>query len=86
MLYQLRSGRTIEISLDAYLDMTDDELANLECMAESYSIEMNDPFYKPYAKGRTPIDKPLSSDKKYGVDNKSNNEKLNDEYFHKDDI
>lgn len=86
MLYQLASGRTIEISIEQFLDMTDQELQELECISESYSIEMNDPFYKPYAKGRTPIDKPLSADKKYGVDSKSNKEKLDDEYFHKDDI
>ena len=47
---------------------------------------MNDPFYKPYSKGRTPISKPISADIKLGVDNTSNDEKRSDEYFHKDDI
>ena len=86
MLYQLRSGRTIELSIDQYLDMSDQELQELECVSESHTMEMNDPFYKPYAKGRTPIDKPISADIKLGVDNTSNDEKRSDEYFHKDDI
>jgi len=86
MLYQLPSGRTIEIPIDTYLDMTDDELSELDCLSDSFTMEMNDPFYKPYSKGKAPKKKPLSPDKKYGVDNQSNNEKLSDEYFHRDDI
>jgi hypothetical protein len=86
MLYQLPSGRTIEISVDQYLDMTDDELKELDCLGDSFTMQMNDPFYKPYSKGKTPKQKPLSADKKFGVDNKSNNDKLSDEYFHRDDI
>tara|TARA_A100001201_G_scaffold141729_3_gene137894 strand:- start:1068 stop:1325 length:258 start_codon:yes stop_codon:yes gene_type:complete len=85
MLYQLPSGRTIEIPVDTYLDMTDDELAELDCLSDSYTMEMNDPFYKPYSKGKTPRQK-QKDDVKYGVDNASNEEKLNDEYFHRDDI
>tara|TARA_R110000751_G_scaffold1991_2_gene7689 strand:+ start:2263 stop:2523 length:261 start_codon:yes stop_codon:yes gene_type:complete len=86
MLYQLASGRTIELSMDQYLDMTDQELQELECVGENFTMEMNDPFYKPYSKGRTPISKPISADIKLGVDNTSNDEKRSDEYFHKDDI
>jgi|21_taG_2_1085346.scaffolds.fasta_scaffold03520_8 hypothetical protein len=86
MLYQLPSGRTIEIPIDTYLDMTDDELSELDCLSDSYTMEMNDPFYKPYSKGKAPKKKPQSADEKHGVDNASNKEKLNDEYFHRDDI
>ena len=85
MLYQLPSGRTIEIPIDTYLDMTDEELSELDCLSDSYTMEMNDPFYKPYSKGKTPRQK-IKEDVKYGVDNASNVEKLNDEYFHRDDI
>jgi|TARA_R110000744_G_scaffold36721_4_gene84631 hypothetical protein len=86
MLYQLPSGRTIELSLDQYLDMTDDELKELDCLSESHTMDMNDPFYKPYSKGKALEVKPLSADKKYGVDNVSNDDKLRDEYFNRDDI
>tara|TARA_R100000805_G_C3567035_1_gene74132 strand:+ start:184 stop:441 length:258 start_codon:yes stop_codon:yes gene_type:complete len=85
MLYQLPSGRTIEIPIDTYLDMTDEELSELDCLSDSYTMEMNDPFYKPYSKGKTPRQK-QNEDVKYGVDNASNEEKLSDEYFHRDDI
>ena len=86
MLYQLPSGRTIELSIDQYLDMTDIELRELECLSDYDTMEMNDPFYKPYSKGKTPQEMPISADIKYGVDNKSNEDKIDDNYFNRDDI
>ena len=52
MLYQLPSGRTIEISLEQYLEMTPEELNELDCLSNSYTMEINNPFYGSYSKGR----------------------------------
>jgi len=48
MLYQLPSGRTIEISVEQYLSMTNEDLSELDCLSSSYTMELNNPFYKPY--------------------------------------
>ena len=40
MLYQLPSGRTIEISVEQYLDMTDEELRELDCLGHSNTMEL----------------------------------------------
>lgn len=43
MLYNLKNGTTISISLDKYLDMSDEELDRLELYHRG--AEINDPFY-----------------------------------------
>ena len=45
MLYQLPSGRTIEISVEQYLDMTDDELRELDCLSSTHTMEINNLFF-----------------------------------------
>jgi len=42
MLYQLPNGKCIEISIEQYLRMTDDELSMY--VAFNYGEEINDPF------------------------------------------
>lgn len=42
MLYQLPNGKCIEISIEQYLRMTDDELSMY--VAFNYGDEINDPF------------------------------------------
>ena len=84
MIYQLPNGRCIEISIDQYLDMTDEELQELNCLGDSFTREINNPFHRPYSKGRTPKNR-QSVDQKFGVDNESNIEKLDNEFFNDDD-
>jgi hypothetical protein len=43
MLYQLPNGRTIEMSVEQYLDMTDDDFEYL--IAHNYGDELEDPFF-----------------------------------------
>lgn len=50
MIYQLPNGKTIEISMEMYLDMSDDELNYL--IAYNLGEEMNDPFYASALNGR----------------------------------
>lgn len=43
MLYQLPNGRTIEMSVEQYLDMTDDDYQDL--IAQNYGDEIEDPWF-----------------------------------------
>lgn len=43
MLYQLPNGRTIEMSVEQYLDMTDDDFEYL--MAHNFGDELEDPWF-----------------------------------------
>ena len=83
MLYQLPSGRTIEISLEQYLDMTDQELQELDCLSSSYTMEINNPFYGTYTK-TTREKKPDLTDEHNLVD-MPEEVKLKDKYFQKPD-
>lgn len=42
MIYQLPNGRCIEMSVEQYLRMSDDELRNM--VANNWGEEINDPF------------------------------------------
>lgn len=43
MLYQLPNGRTIEMTVEQYLDMTDDDFEYL--IAHNYGDELEDPWF-----------------------------------------
>ena len=79
MLLQLKTGFIIEIPTEVYLDMTDEELQELECLGPSQLMEINNPFYKSYA-GKTKIDKPISKEETKALYDVPDQEKL-DEYF-----
>ena len=83
MLYQLKSGYTIEISTEAYFDMSDQELQDLECLSPSQLMEINNPFYKKFSSTTT---KKIIKDP-HALHNVSNKEKLDEYYEHeKEDI
>jgi len=83
MLYQLASGRTIELSMEQYLDMTDQELQELECLGNSNTMDINNPWHAKYSKGdRTP--KSELTDEHNLIDMPSE-VKLADKYFHNTD-
>ena len=46
MIYQLPNGRIIELTLEQFLDMTDEELKDLNGLDSSYTTEPKGPFYK----------------------------------------
>ena len=88
MIYQLPNGRCIEISIDQYLDMTDEELKELGCLGNQYTMELNNPFHKPYAetgKRNEESIKPANDDRVIYLDEMTDEEKLDDKYFHSDD-
>lgn len=83
MLYQLPSGRTIEISVEQYLDMTDEELRELDCLGNANTMELNNPFYGSYSKGREPKAPILTDEHK--LHDIPEQVKRGDTYFHNKD-
>ena len=89
MIYQLPNGRIIEMSLDQYLYLTDEELKDLNGLGNEYSSNVRNPFYKS-ALGKAVKEKeetPLPEQEyEPGIDEISKDEIINDEYFHRDDV
>ena len=46
MLYQLPNGRVIEMSLEQYLSLNDQELRDLNGLSNEFSSEVTNPFHK----------------------------------------
>jgi hypothetical protein len=91
MLYQLKNGRTIELSVEQYLRMSVAELENLECA--NWSIHVEDPFaisvleYGPSGSDRYEDDYADNVDKTIELTDISIEEKLTDrDYINTDDI
>ncbi len=87
MIIQLPCGRFIECSLEQYLSLSDDELAELNGLPFSYTKEYTNPFYNSYV-GKTPVE-PEPEEEKDGekdLNEIEKNEKLSDKYFHSDDV
>tara|TARA_R110001583_G_scaffold749_5_gene6883 strand:- start:1442 stop:1711 length:270 start_codon:yes stop_codon:yes gene_type:complete len=88
MIYQLPNGRIIELTLEQYLDMTDEEIRDLNGLDSSYTTEAKDPFYKSILGKAKKEKKEVSPDKgnyEPGIDEISKTDIRNDEYFHRDD-
>lgn len=90
MLYQLKNGRTIEITVEQFLWMSDAELESLE--ATYYGEVVNDPFaisvlhYGPSVEEET-IDDYNYNDSPEDLTDIHKNEKLSDDdYIDKDNL
>ena len=77
MLYQLKSGRTIEISIEQFLEMTDEELEDLEGLGMHHTMEINNPFYNTYQKN--------TREKQVDLSDEEEEVRRNDSYFHNKD-
>ena len=82
MLYQLPSGRTIEISVEQYLDMTDDELRELDCLSSTHTMEINNPFFGSYTGKRKQYNKIHDE---HNLIDMPEQIKRDDKYFHNND-
>ena len=90
MLYQLPDGRVIELSTEQYFELTDEELRSL--ISTNYGENIEHPFFGSLLqKSNTMLlddddfedfvdDIPLEE-----LPDISDSEKLEDEYFHRDD-
>lgn len=94
MLYQLPNGRVIEMSLEQYLSLNDQELRDLNGLSNEFSSEVTNPFHKSSLKdiSKGKIEKsPVNTDDviiehEPSLDEIAEIDKLLDEYFHPDDI
>jgi hypothetical protein len=84
MLYQLPNGKVIELSLDQYLDMSDEELESI--ISYNFGHEIESPFFGSI------LEKPGSMILEEDIEEFESelpdipeDEKLGDDYFHRDD-
>ena len=90
MIVQLPNGRIVECSLEQYLSLTDQEVNDLNGLSTSYTKEVGDPFYNKFS-GKSVLETDpeiLESVQEYepGLDEIEAYEKLEDPYFHSDDV
>tara|TARA_R110001632_G_scaffold3565_1_gene15785 strand:- start:2902 stop:3171 length:270 start_codon:yes stop_codon:yes gene_type:complete len=89
MIVQLPNGRIIECSVEQYLSLSDEEIQDLNGLSSAYTKEVGNPFYNRFSnRGSSPEPKLSNNiiEKEPGLDEIENNEKLEDPYFHPDDV
>ena len=91
MILQLPNGRIIECSVEQYLSMSDEEIKDLNGIGSAYTKEVVNPFYGLYANttvARREALEDMRADQEYEprLDEIDSLDKLNDDYFHSDDI
>lgn len=94
MIYQLPNGRIIELSVEQFLELDDIEVRELNGLSSAYSLECSNPFYNLYSTGSQAdklVVQELIHDDEFEPDlfdiiNLDPSEKLEDDYFHSDDI
>lgn len=87
MIYQLANGRIIEISVETYLDMSDEDLHSLSALGYGESVE--DPFFASVLTSKdawTLDDDELDIDIELELPDIPISEKFFDEDFKKEDI
>ncbi len=65
MIIQLPNGRILEVSLELYLELSDEEIRELNGLGVTYTNDIgNDPFYNSFSKARAVA----ASDEEYEPD------------------
>lgn len=94
MIYQLPNGRIINMSIEQYLDLSDQDIQELNCLGNEHTSEVGDPFHNSALKSgtRERKDKKTEESEDYIQEHEPNLteitdiDKLEDDYFHPDDI
>ena len=90
MIVQLPNGRIIECSLEQYLSLTDQEVQDLNGLSSAYTKEVGNPFYNSFSSTTTPkeIKESIEFIEEFepALDEVEAFEKLEDPYFHSDDV
>jgi len=92
MIYQLPNGRIIEISTEMYFDLTDDEIKDLNGLSNTQTSDITNPFYKSAVKNTGKKDKEEQpeiwdvEEREPDLDEIKSIEKMDDKYFHRDDV
>jgi len=91
MIIQLPNGRVVECSLEQYLSLSEVEIKELNGLSSAYTKEVGDPFYNKFSshiedgKVDSEIADAITEHEPdlYDIDSF---EKLEDPYFHSDDV
>jgi|TARA_B110000967_G_C18798093_1_gene516898 hypothetical protein len=82
MLYQLKNGRTIEISTEQFLSMNEQELNALEALGANSTMDITNPFF---GSATGTITKPEELHDEHDLLNMPEEIKRKDSYFHDED-
>ena len=92
MIYQLPNGRIIEMSIEAYLDMSDTDIRDLNGLGKEFTSEAPNPFHKSILHKPSKKEKQIEAPEVYDIEEREPNldeikdiEKMDDKYFHRDD-
>jgi hypothetical protein len=94
MIIQLPNGRIIECSVDQYLSLSAQEIKDLNGLGAAYTKEVGNPFYNKFSDSKSiskdindePDDDWYLNETEPALDEIEAYEKLEDPYFHQDDI
>jgi len=94
MIYQLPNGRILEMSLEQYLDMDDADIRALNGLGKEFTSDITNPFYKSTLSNnkREKPDEPDEpeiwdvEEREPNLDEIKDIEKMEDDYFHRDDV
>ena len=90
MIIQLPDGRIIECSVEAYLDLTDNDIKDLNGLGVQYTKESANPFYGSFSKDDSKAKyiaiEDMEEEYEPGLDEISEIEKRLDSDFIPDDI
>ena len=90
MIYQLPNGRIIEMSLEQYLELDDQDFRDLNGLGKEFTSDITNPFYKSTLnnnKREKPDQKDVwdLNEREPSLDEIKDIEKMEDYYFHRDD-
>ena len=88
MIYQLPNGRVIEMSLDQYLDLDEQDFRELNGLGKEFTSDITNPFYKSAVhsnRKQKPDQIEEWNEREPNLDEIKDIEKMDDEYFHRDD-
>ena len=90
MIYQLPNGRIIEMSLEQYLELDDQDFRDLNGLGKEFTSDITNPFYKSTLnnnKREKPDQKDVwdLNEREPSLDEIKDIEKMEDDYFHRDD-
>ena len=91
MIYQLPNGRIIEMSLEQYLELDDQDFRDLNGLGKEFTSDITNPFYKSTLnnnKREKPDQKDVwdLNEREPSLDEIKDIEKMEDDYFHRDDV
>jgi hypothetical protein len=85
MIYQLSNGRIIEMSTEQYLELSDEDIFELIGLSPIYSMEVANPFFKPFSNKYKYEDPELTHEVEPDLTDVDPEEKRDDSYYHSDD-